>query len=162
MDNTDLRAHRCCFTGHRPEKLGAPESAVQAALKREITVAAASGYTTFLTGMARGVDLWAAEIVLDLKRKDPGIRLVCAIPCTDFEARWPEAWQAAYRRVLAAADWVKVFSDSFRADAFQIRNRWMVDHAALVIAVYNGTPGGTRNTVAYAQQQGATVRRIAV
>ena len=31
-----------------------------------------------------------------------------------------------------------------------MRNEWMVDHSNRVIAYYNGTPGGTRNTIEYA------------
>lgn len=42
---TELRKHRCCFTGHRPEKLGAPEEKIKAALKREIRTAASEGYS---------------------------------------------------------------------------------------------------------------------
>ena len=33
----------------------------------------------------------------------------------------------------------------------------MVDHASLVIAVFDGTPGGTRYTVEYAMKQGVEV-----
>ena len=37
--------------------------------------------------------------------------------------------------------------------AFQQRNEWMVDHSSRLIAIYNGTPGGTRNTIEYAKQK---------
>lgn len=30
----------------------------------------------------------------------------------------------------------------------------MVNHSARVIAIYNGEPGGTRNTIEYAKQAG--------
>ena len=33
----------------------------------------------------------------------------------------------------------------------------MVDHSALVIAIYNGTKGGTRNTIEYAERHGINV-----
>ncbi len=36
---------------------------------------------------------------------------------------------------------------------FQIRNEWMVDHSALVIAVFNGQPSGTKNTIDYAKRK---------
>ena len=35
----------------------------------------------------------------------------------------------------------------------QRRNRYMVDHSALIIAVYDGLPGGTRQTLEYAIRQ---------
>ena len=51
----ELRLHRCCFTGHRPEKLRASEAEVRLALRREILRAVEEGYVTFLTGMARSL-----------------------------------------------------------------------------------------------------------
>ena len=67
MTEQELRQHRCCFTGHRPEKLDKPEADVIEGLKKEIHTATADGFRTFISGMARGVDLWAAEIVLALR-----------------------------------------------------------------------------------------------
>lgn len=61
---SELRIHRCCFTGHRPEKLHDPESVIITGLEHEICAAIADGFQTFISGMARGVDIWAAEIVL--------------------------------------------------------------------------------------------------
>ena len=55
----EKRMHRCCFTGHRPEKLQAPEGVVTAALEKEIRQAIADGFNVFITGMARGVDICA-------------------------------------------------------------------------------------------------------
>ena len=40
------------------------------------------------------------------------------------------------------------------------RNRYMVDQADYIIAVWNGKPSGTGKTVQYAQQQGKPVRVI--
>ena len=40
------------------------------------------------------------------------------------------------------------------------RNRYMVDNAAVLIAVYNGSPGGTRNTMLYAMRQGLEIIEI--
>ena len=48
----EKRMHRCCFTGHRPEKLKAPEGVVTAALEKEIRQAIADGFNVFITGMA--------------------------------------------------------------------------------------------------------------
>ena len=58
------RMHRVCFTGHRPEKLKQSESVIVKALETAIKEAIADGKNVFISGMARGVDIWAAEIVL--------------------------------------------------------------------------------------------------
>lgn len=53
--------HTCTFTGHRPERLSFPESDVITWLEKEIRIAISKGYSTFISGMQRGVDLWAAK-----------------------------------------------------------------------------------------------------
>lgn len=62
------RLHRCCFTGHRPEKLNRPEHEIKLELNKEICRALEDNFTVFISGMARGVYIWAAEIVLQLRK----------------------------------------------------------------------------------------------
>lgn len=156
----ELRLHRCCFTGHRPEKLNIPEKEVKADLRRQINHAVHDGFTVFITGMARGVDLWAAEIVLALRKRNKEIKLICAIPHDGFEARWSTSWQELYRYVLAEADLMRVISRGYYTGVYQIRNEWMINHSARVIAVFNGQPSGTKNTIDYAHRQGVPVIQI--
>lgn len=112
----EKRMHRCCFTGHRPEKLQEPEGAVTVALEKEIRQAIADGFNVFITGMARGVDIWAAEIVLRLQDAGEAVRLICACPYQGFERGWKQSWQERYQAILSAADLVRFTgrtSDSF-------------------------------------------------
>ena len=104
---SELRLHRCCFTGHRPEKLSQPERVTIAALEREIRAAVDDGFVTFISGMARGVDIWAAEIVLRLKAEGHPLHLICASPFEGFERSWSADWKRRYHDVLAVADLVK-------------------------------------------------------
>ena len=157
MTEQELRQHRCCFTGHRPERLGIPEIEVISGLKKEIRQAIADGFQTFISGMARGVDLWAAEIVLACRDEGAAIRLICASPYKGFESRWSREWQERYRQVMGRADLVRFICPGYSRDCFQRRNQWMVDHSARVIAVYNSQPSGTRNTIEYARQRGVPV-----
>lgn len=53
---------------------------------------------------------------------------------------------------MEQADLVRYICKGYSKAGFQIRNEWMVDRAARVIAVYNGEPGGTRNTIEYANK----------
>ena len=160
MTERELRQHRRCFTGHRPEKLERPETVVVEALKKEIYTAIADGFQTFISGMARGVDLWAAEEVLTFRDEGAAVRLICASPYRGFGNRWSSEWQERYRQVLERADLVRFICPVYSPDCFQRRNEWMVDHSARVIAIYNGEGGGTRNTVAYAKQNGVPVVNV--
>jgi len=160
MTEAEKRLKRCSFTGHRPEKLQSSETAVQKALAEAISNAYADGFRTFISGMARGVDIWAAELVLEYKSLHPDIHLICALPHPDFEKRWSKDWQQRYNTILSQADLTKTVCDAFSYGAYQKRNEWMVNHSARVIAVYNGEAGGTRNTIEYAKMQGVSLVTI--
>lgn len=156
----EMRLHRCCFTGHRPEKLQRPEKEVRADLEREIRQAVIDGFNVFISGMARGVDIDAAEIVIQLREEGYPIRLICASPYPGFENSWSRTWQTIYGDILAKADLVRYICPKYTKDCFQIRNEWMVNHSARVIAVFNGRPSGTKNTIDYALRQGIPVIKI--
>ena len=46
----EKRLHRCCFSGHRPEKLTEQPEQIQAWLREQIEQSVAAGYTTFISG----------------------------------------------------------------------------------------------------------------
>lgn len=115
---------------------------LQMHLEAEIRKAIADGFSVFITGMARGVDIWAAEIVLQLRNEGQPIQLICAIPYEGFEMRWTAEWQQRYRAVIYAADDVNFVCVSRCRGCYHIRNRWLVDHSSRVIAVYSGQTGG--------------------
>lgn len=154
----ELRKGRCCFTGHRPEMLNQNEEALCGMLKAEIMQAINDGFTVFISGMARGTDIWAAEIVLELKQEGYPLRLICALPYDGFGDRWSVLWREKYQKILSQADLVRAISKGYHKACFQIRNEWMVNHSARVIALYIGKPGGTRNTINYAEKCGIEVR----
>ena len=132
MTETEKRMHRVCFTG----------------------------LNVFITGMARGVDIWAAQIVLMLRDEGYDVKLMCACPYEGFERGWSQEWQKAYREILAAADFVKYVCEGYSRACFQIRNEWMVNRSTRVIAVFNGEKSGTKNTIDYAMKVGVPVVRI--
>jgi uncharacterized phage-like protein YoqJ len=153
----ELRLHRCCFTGHRPQKLHQPEAEVKKCLEEAILQAFDDGFVTFITGMAYGVDIWAGQIVVRLRKENPAVHLIAAVPFKGFESKWSGEWVKAYTDLLGEADLVKYVCPGYSRVAFQTRNEWMVDRSARVIAVYNGEPGGTRNTIEYAKRQNISI-----
>lgn len=151
MSDVIQRENTCCFTGHRPEKLLSTEETIRQSLTEEIENAIASGYTSFISGMARGVDLWAAEIVLSMRSIHPELQLICAFPCKkDYVSRQAQL-------ILEQADQVVFVSARYDPGCFQRRNEWMIDHSSRIIAIYNGEKGGTKNTINYAQKKGVDI-----
>ena len=153
MTENEKRLHRACFTGHRPEKLIKTESVILAELEKLIRQAVFDGINVFITGMSRGVDIWAAEIVLQLRSENNNIRLICACPYKGFENKWKTEWQKRYNYILQSADIVRFICPKYSKNCFQIRNEWMVNHSDRVIAVFNGQNGGTKNTINYARKK---------
>ena len=155
-----LRERTCCFTGHRPEKLpwGSDESdprclALKAKLWDAVNTAYEEGICHFICGMARGSDFYFAEIVLALREQRSGITLEAAIPCMSQPDGWRAEEKARWHRLVDACDIETLVQEKYDAGCMLRRNRYMVDHSALVIAVYDGTNGGTRRTLEYAIRQ---------
>lgn len=153
MNQLPDRKYCCCFTGHRPEKLGVGKDLITQRLDEAIIAAMERGYTTFISGAAKGVDLWAAELVLEHRRTRPDIRLVCAVPYRGFGLHWRDGHSELFAEIIQEADAVCYVCDSYSRSAYQRRNEWMVDRSSLLIAAYAGIRGGTRNTIEYAKRQ---------
>ena len=154
MTEQEKRLHRCCFAGHRPEGILLSETTAKGWLQFQIQQAIDAGYTTFITGMGMGVDIWAAQIVIELRAGNPSIHLIAVEPYPSFSAKWSEEWRSVYQEVIISADLVKRISQRYAPDAINNRLYWIVDHSSRLIAIYNGTKGYTGSFVDYAQTQG--------
>ncbi|MBE6758820.1 MAG: DUF1273 domain-containing protein [Ruminococcaceae bacterium] len=157
MTEEEKRRHRCVVAGHRPERLKIEEQRVREFLEREIKAAYNSGMNVFICGMARGVDQWAADIVLKMKKNHPDIRLICALPYSGFEQMWSEKDKRKGEEIIAQADLIRVICGGYERSCFQRRNRWMVERASRLIAVWNGQPSGTADTIKRACETGMEV-----
>lgn len=158
------RENSCCFTGHRPGKLpwGYNESDPRCRdLKRRVAgvveTSYEEGYRHFACGMALGCDLYFCEAVLALRERRPGVVVEAVIPCLSQADRWSREQRERYRRLVAACDLETVIGEAYSPGCMQRRDRYMVDHASLLIAVFNGSPGGTRYTMQYAMGRGLTI-----
>ena len=152
----------CAFTGHRPKSFPWKDNEtdpgcvlLKETLAKQIKLLTAQGITNWLSGMAQGVDLWAAEIVLDLKKKNPALRLRCILPCEGQEDAWPTSEQERYHSILRQADEVIYVNREYTSDCMLARNRCLAEHSSVLLAVYNGSRrSGTGMTVRHAKQLG--------
>ena len=147
----------CAFTGHRPERLpwGRNEddlrcAALKTLLRRTVREVYDRGFHTFLCGMARGCDTYFCEEVLQLRRRVQDITLEAAIPCLSQSDGWTAAQQERYRDLLELCNYRTVVQEKYDPGCMHRRNRYMVDRSSLLLAVHDGSPGGTRYTIEYA------------
>lgn len=151
---------KCCFTGYRPQKLPYLKNSfckeyqrLSLTLTECIRAAITLGYDYFISGFAEGVDLMAAEAVLELKQEGYEIKLEAAIPSPRQTEGWDELSRGIYSMLLNQAD--RHICTSKADDAYSClrRDEYMVKESDLVIAVFDGQKGGTAYTIDYARKK---------
>ena len=163
------RNNTCCFTGHREGKLPWRSDETDARcvrLKQCIADAVEAvyrgGIRHYICGMATGCDTYFAEAVLALRDAHPDVTLEAAIPCEGQSARWSAAQRRTYDRLLEQCDYYTVIQRDYTPECMLRRNRYMIDASSVLIAAYNGSPGGTRSTLLYAMRQGLQILQLPV
>ena len=89
-----------------------------------------------------------------------GITLESAIPCESQAEKWTEEQRDRYFDIASKCDKETLIQHHYTPDCMHKRNRYMVDQADFIIAVWDGRPSGTGKTVQYAQRQGKPVTII--
>ena len=139
-------------TGHRPNKIviGNINAYNKEVLDKLVLFARTALITEnpdiVITGMALGWDQAIAQACINQK-----IPYKAYIPFKGQESVWPKSSQIVYNQLLKSAIKVVVCCDGkYSSDKMQIRNEMMVDDADCVMALWDGSRGGTGNCVEYA------------
>ena len=155
------RETTCSFTGHRPEKLpwrGDESDPRCLALKERLAAAVEDAYDRgmrhFLCGMARGADFYFCDAVLELRERRSGVTLEAVIPCEEQVARWSERERERWFSLVERCDGETMLQHHYDKGCMLRRNRYLVDHSSMLIAVYDGMLGGTMYTLSYAMKRG--------
>ena len=153
----ELRIHRCCIVGTRPEELCCSEVVAQRVLECELRRAVDDGFRTFITGMSRGVDLWAGQIILRFRGMNLDVRLVAVSPYQGVEETWSPLWLRQYHHIIEWADAVRHISPEYYNGVYRRQTEWMIDRSNLVVA-FDHRPN---DAIRYAQSHGAEVLNLA-
>ena len=159
----------CSFTGNRPEKLpwGDDERdgrcvELKERLEDAVRRVYRAGARRFICGMAKGCDLYFAEIVLALRDEYQGLTLEAAIPCETQSHGWSGEERRRYNYILHQCDNVTLISREYTPGCMQRRNKYMVDSSQVLIAARTGAPGGTEQTIQYARSLGVRVIELMI
>lgn len=147
----------CCFTGNRTSKLTRSPEVCKHLLVGAIMDSYEKDYRIFISGMAEGVDRWAAMAILTLRCFFPDVRLVTAMP---FPSRKKEGVLDEETMILSEADENRELSKAYWQGAYETRNEWMVNMSSRVIALMDEERSGSGNTVRYAEKMGRDVIRL--
>lgn len=166
---TDEVYQTCCFTGHRESKLPWLQNENDARclrLKQRIfdvvEAVYADGIRHYICGMANGSDLYFLEAVLAFRSSHSDVTIEAAIPYAGQAEHWRGPLRYRYYALLEQCDCKTVVQQAYSGGCMMRRNRYMVDQSRVLIAAYNGEPGGTMNTMLYAMRRGLNVIEIPV
>lgn len=142
------------FTGHRPHHLGGDSEGVHGRLfDLAFMILNNTQPRRIISGMAKGWDMAVAEAAHSLD-----IPFIAAVPFEGQIIGWSMADITHYSKLLdAAAEVVMVTPGDWTVVAkiaYQRRNEWIVDNCDRLIALWDGTPSGTKNCIDYAVKVG--------
>lgn len=142
-------------TGHRPPKIGGYDK-FPVVVNFAVMVLTKLRPDEVISGMALGWDMALAQAAIQLS-----IPFTAALPFIGQGLRWPEHSQVQYERILGhAKDTIVCSQGGYSPDKMQVRNEWMVDHSSHVLALWNGSSGGTFNCIKYANSVDKMVMNV--
>ncbi len=184
--DTDISS-TICITGHREKSIPAYKdnplfrditlAAVKLMLYRYIDMAVSCGYVNFISGLAVGTDLWAAEYILQKRCTNKSIRLIGAMPYLRHAERYPSHYLRILKNVEKEADLLITVNDNpdiiYGAPSdgdnrsktlYRERNYFMVDRSSAVVAFLSESSSwsGTAQTVNYAIQKERKIGRFGI
>jgi uncharacterized phage-like protein YoqJ len=157
----------CGITGHRPPRFKFKYKEnfslckkIKKRLSEQFELLYQKGVRRFYVGGALGTDMWAGEILLRLKElpEYSGIELIIALPFKGHDKSWDERSKTRLAFLIQhSAETVTVGSSSVGIQkSYKKRNYYIVDHADIMVAVYDNDHNirsGTGQTVRYAVKQ---------
>lgn len=155
-----MKEKTVCFTGHRTIPM-LKKWKIEKKLKDTLETLIEEGYCYFGAGGALGFDTIAAQIVLNLKKKHPEIKLILVLPCKNQTRGWDEKDISVYESIIGQADKVVYTQEHYDRGCMFKRNRHLVDNSSVCVAYLTEEKGGTAYTVNYANQKGVKVINIA-
>lgn len=160
-----MELHACAVTGHRPTRFKWKYNENNNGCKRlkkrmhdQFIALYEKGVRPFLVGGSLGVDQWAGEIILRLKEQPEysDIELVVVLPFPGHDAQWDTRSRERLAFLIRQSTECITVGKTTGRESYIQRNRYMVDHADCLLAVYDvesNLNSRTIQTVNYAKNK---------
>ncbi|UDI78267.1 DUF1273 domain-containing protein [Staphylococcus taiwanensis] len=92
-----------------------------------------------------GIELWAAEVVIDLKSTFPELKLGIITPFYNHISKWNEHNQIKYNQIVQKADFIESVHHSEYEGAFQFKqtDQFMLEHSDMSLLIYDDEQEGS-------------------
>ncbi len=161
----------CAFTGHHPMRFpfGYDEEddlclRIRNAMLVQILALYENGVTDFYSDCEVGPSMWGAELVIRLMEKCPRLRLFCILPFEEQATKWTPELRERYFVILEKSTSNHLVSTRPTRDCRARCNRYLVDRAGFIIAVYqNGEVAhleSAAHLITYARRKGRGIITI--
>lgn len=145
---------RVAVTGHQPPVLGGyGEDVADRLVALAARWVALNGPSEVISGMAAGWDMAVARAAVDA-----GVPLVAALAYPGQGQSWPPEARERLGELLSAASLVHVMPGG--PGMWTKRDGWVLARGECVLALWDGTDGGTGRAVAKARRLGRPVENL--
>jgi len=143
-------------TGHRPNKIKSYNQeaypgtfSYERLVDLSFQIIKSKKPTHVISGMSLGFDMAIAQAAIDAD-----VPFIAAVPFEGQESLWPQKTQDYYQALLDKASEIEFISEpGYEKIKMQKRNEWMVNHSDLLVALWDGSKGGTSNCISYAENK---------
>lgn len=151
-----MRRHRCCLVNSVQWRGAELTPKLKEQIRQYVRAAIKDGYTSFISGMSRGFEMWAAQEVLRERSKNQNIKLICAPAYHGYEMTWPQDKQRElYAFLLEYCDHIHYVSQEYSDTAREKCVKWMIDRSEIMLT--QGSPG---TEAQYAEKNYVEVRQV--
>ena len=165
--------------GHSPEAFKSSIVSIKKDLRKTIIDLIKRGYRYFAISLTRDAGMLAGEIVLELRKKYPSIKLICVdINSTyhemfskydseytlydgNFKKKKKDDYESLYQKLKESCDVYKNLSSLEQKETIEICREWIINKASVLVAVYcAGTKGFIKDTIALAENLNLIIQII--
>lgn len=132
-------------TGYRTEKIFSNTedknllNIIYTELYRVVSERYKQGYTHYYSGMSEGIDILAANAVLDFKEEHPDVRFVAVIPFKGQQEQYSTTDKNDYQSICTEADEVVILADEFTGnDLYLQRNNYLLENCSTMVCYHDG------------------------
>ncbi|GGE56680.1 DUF1273 domain-containing protein [Priestia taiwanensis] len=133
------------ITGYKPSELGVfseknpAVTYIKQAIRKRLVPLVEAGLEWVIISGQLGVELWAAQVVVDIQLEHPHLQLGLFTPFLEQEENWNEHNKMMYEEVLIHADHVDSITKRKYENPmqFRLKNSFLVDKSDGMIIMYD-------------------------